>query len=238
MEIGKDKVYIVAEAGINHNGDYGKAKQLVDIAIEAGCNAVKFQTFKKCGKIPYDNISFKETYWIKRYCDNKGITFFSTPYSLRAVDFLEASVPFYKIASAQIVDHPFVKYIANKGKPIIASTGSYQNDRGLAPDDKVEQFVSLVDRKNLVLLHCVSIYPYDNFILKDFEHLKKSYPDIPIGFSSHSKNIDYTIEAVKNGACLVEHHITLDDNFECPDKFVSLNPEELYQLVKRIREIE
>jgi len=233
-----EKVYIVAEAGINHNGDYGKAKQLVDIAVEAGCDAVKFQTFKKCEKIPYDNISFKETYWIAKYCKEKGITFFSTPYTRRAVDFLEATVPFYKLASAQIVDHDFVKYVAYKNKPIIASTGSYKNDRGLATDQEVEDFVNLVYRKNLMLLHCVSIYPYDNFILKDFLYLKEKYPDIPIGFSSHSKNINHTFKAVDNGACLVEHHITLDDNFECPDQKVSLNPEELYQLVKGIRDKE
>jgi len=238
VEIGKDNVFIIAEACLNHLGDYEKAKMLVDIAVEAGCDAVKFQTFKKSKNLPYDNISFKETYFIKKYCEDKDIIFFSTPYTKRAVDFLEASVPYYKLASAQIVDHDFVKYVANKGKPIIASTGSYKNDRGLATDKEVDDFVSLVDRSKLVLLHCVSIYPYDNFILKDFKYLQEKYPDIPIGFSAHSKNINYTIDAVKAGACVVEHHITLDDNIECPDKTVSLNPEELYQLVDRIREIE
>ena len=238
MEIGKDKVYIVAEAGINHNGNFEKAKQLVDIAVEAGCDAVKFQTFKKCKKIPYDNISFKETYWIYRYCKEKGITFFSTPYTRRAVDFLEASVPFYKLASAQIIDDEFVKFVAYKCKPIIASVGSKTNESGLATDKEVENFVSIVNRKKLILLYCVSKYPHNGFEKDIFLRLKETYPNIPIGFSCHSKDIKYSLEAVKNGACLVEQHITLDDNFDCPDKPVSLNPESLFQLVKGIRDRE
>jgi len=228
-------VYVIAEACLNHNGNYCLAKMLVDLAKDTGCDAVKFQTFNRSKKLPYDNLSYGDTYRIKKYCDTRDITFFSTPYTYRAVDFLQTIVPFYKIASAQIVDDGFVEHIKNKHLPIIASVGSKKNPDGLATLSEIDHFLSLVDTSRLILLYCVSKYPHDGFEKDKFMELQRRYPDIPWGFSCHSKDIKYSLEAVDCGACIVEQHITLDDNIVCPDQHVSLNPDRLQKLVNNIR---
>lgn len=231
----KNRVYVVAEACLNHNGRYEIAERLVDIAVDAGCDAVKFQTFRGMKDLPFKNLSFEQTQQISKYCKSKDIPFFSTPYTKESVGFLEPLLPFYKIASSQIVDDDFVKFVVQKNKPIIASVGSKKNRTGMATYDEIDHFLSLVNKDKLILLYCISKYPYDSFSTENFKKFKKTYPEIPIGFSCHSKNIKYSLQAVENGACLVEQHITVDNGFECPDKSVSLNPESLKQLVKEVK---
>lgn len=234
IEVGKGKpVFIVAEAGINHNGDMEIAKQLVDVAIGAGADAVKFQTFKKedLPELPFKNISYDATLRLSEYCKKKDILFFSTPYSNSAVDLLEPIVPVYKLASAHIVNKEFVQYVNAKKKPIIASVGSMKNPDGLAYFQEINDFLTWVKAQDIILLHCVSKYPYNGFSAKYFTKLMMDYPDIPFGFSSHSKQIGYSLDAVKYGACIIEHHITVDDDFDCPDKEVSIDPDTLKELV-------
>lgn len=257
IQIGERKIgnnyscFICAEAGINHNGSIEIAKQLVDVAVDSGCDAVKFQTFKRSkSDFPditmetytkyrdFPNLSYDEFIELKKYCDKQKIIFFSTPHSLSAIDFLAPIVPAYKIASPSITNDYFVRRVKSKGKPIIASTGSINRQNRKATCDEVDHFLSVANNGNLALLYCVSEYPCYNFDDKDFLRFKDRYDSYPIGFSSHSKNIDYSIYAVQLGACIVEQHITLSDEFSCPDKNVSLNPAELKDLVETIRNIE
>ena len=252
IKIGENQpVFIVAEAGINAGDKIDVAKQLVDIAVETKCDAVKFQTFKpvkedfpdvtieffnKYRKFP--NLSYEEFVEIKKYCDKKKIIIFSTPHSLSAVDFLAPLVPVYKIASPSITNDYFVRRVKSKGKPIIASTGSISHQTKRATEEEVDHFLSIANNHNLALLYCVSEYPCYNFDEEEFNDFKERYNGYPIGFSCHSKNINYSLRAVQLGACIVEQHITIADDFPCPDKRVSLNPYELEQLVNGIRSIE
>lgn len=243
--------FISVDAGLNHNGDIKIAKQLVDMAVKCGADAVKFQTFKRDkSDFPdlsmemykkyrdFPNLSYDEFTQIKKYCDSKHIIFFSTPFSLSAVDFLAPIVPVFKIASPNITEDYFVKRIRVKGKPIIASTGSITTKNKVATMDEVNHFLTLMNSANLALLYCVSEYPCYNFVEEEFVDFKERYEAYPVGYSSHSKDINYSLRAVQLGACIVEQHITLDDDFKCPDRRVSLNPDELESLVFGIRRIE
>ena len=257
IQIGTRKVgygqpcFVIAEAGVNHNGKLDVAKQLVDVAVKAGCDAVKFQTFKRTkddfpdiSQDEFDrfrnipNLSYDEFIELKKYCDSKHIIFFSTPHSLGAIDFLASIVPVYKIASPSLTRDYFVKRVKIKGKPIIASTGSITNQNRKASMDEVDHFLSLMSSTNLALLYCVSQYPCYNFSQHDFVAFRDRYEAYPVGFSSHSKDIEYSLQAVELGACIIEQHITLADDFKCPDSNVSLNPHELSELVRTIRIIE
>lgn len=236
--IGKDKpCFIIAEAGINHNGNLKIAKKLVDVSVDANADSIKFQTFKE-SELHYKNITYEDTLEIKEYCDNKNIIFLSTPHSFSAIEFLDAIVPAYKIASPHIIKHKFVKKISSKGKPMIASTGSIHNVLKKATYDEINQFLRIVDNKNLILLYCISKYPFDYFLEYDFINFRNTYSRFYIGYSSHSKNIEFSLNAVKLGACVIEQHITINDNYNCPDKDVSLNPKKLKQLVMKIRKNE
>jgi len=257
IEIGNRKVgsgyptLVVAECGVNHNGNLDIAKQLVDVAVNAGCDAVKFQTFKRdktdfpdISQEEFDlyrnvpNLSYDEFIELKKYCDSKDIIFFSTPHSLSAIDFLAKIVPVYKIASPSLTRDYFVKRIKIKHLPIIASTGSITAQNRKASFEQIDHFLSVVNSTNIALLYCVSKYPCYNFDSEDFIEFRDRYDAFPIGFSSHSKDINYSIKAVRLGACIVEQHITLSDDFPCPDRTVSLNPQELSMLVNTIRNID
>lgn len=236
-EVGyNEPTYVIGEAGLNHNGNLEIAKQLVDIAKKAGCDAVKFQTFKE-SELNFKNLTYPEFEQIKKYCDAKNITFLSTPHSLSAVDFLAPLVPAFKIASPHITNKYFVKRVKMKGKTIIASTGSVTHRSKVATDDEIRMFLSAV-HTNLILLYCVSEYPCYNFDIDNFKEFMDKYSIFPVGISCHNPGIEFVLEAVRAGACLVEKHITLDDDFDCPDRPVSLNPNQLTELVKCIREIE
>jgi len=228
---------VIAEAGVNHNGNIELARKLIDAAIEAGADAVKFQTFKTT-ELPYPNITYEETVEIKKYCDRKNIMFLSTPHSLSAIDFLKPLVPAYKIASPYITKPYFVKRIRIKNKPIIASTGSLKNPDKKATVNEINNFLKLIAHNNLILLYCISEYPCYNFSINDFQSFMDRYGRYPIGISCHEKGYSNVLDAVWSGACVVEKHITVDDDFRCPDRDVSLNPSELKDMVKAIRDIE
>lgn len=258
IQVGKRKIgknepcFIEVDAGINHGGHLEIAKRLVDVAVKAKCDAVKFQTFKRTKKdFPdismetykkyrdYPNLTYDEFVELKKYCDTKNIIFLSTPHSLSAIDFLAPYVPLYKIASPSLTNDYFVKRIKSKGKPIIASTGSITHHTKRATEEEVNHFLTIMNHnKNLALLYCVSEYPCYNFDADAFLDFMNKYSGYPIGYSSHSKDISYSLQAVELGACIVEQHITLADDFKCPDSSVSLNPQELEDLVYNIRKFE
>ena len=232
-------VFVIAEAGINAGDSLELSKQFVNVAKESGCDCVKFQTFLSMKERPFKTISYDETIQLKKYCDEQEIIFMSTPHSLSAIDFLYPLVPAYKIASPHITNEYFVKKIRIKRKPVIASTGSITQQNKKASEYEINTFLNTMGRNHdLALLYCVSEYPCYNFDLEDFKDFLEIYSTYPIGYSSHSKDITYSLLAVENGASIIEQHITLGDDFDCVDKHVSLNPDELSELVEKIRGFE
>lgn len=255
-----EKVYIIAEAGDNHNGDFNTALKLVDVAKSAGADCVKFQTFvteeiiskyaemaeyqkKNTGKeesqfemVKRIELSFDEFRKIKEYCDRVGIQFLSTPFDLKSVDFLnELGVPFFKIPSGEITNYPYLIKIAHTGKPVVMSTGMCEPDEILAAINVLEKNGS----GEITLLHCNTEYPTP---LKDvnlyaMRTMKKMFGK-KVGYSDHTKGIEVPVAAVALGACVIEKHFTLDKNMPGPDHKASLEPDELGRMVKNIRNIE
>lgn len=246
-------VFIVAEAGINHNGDLNKAKQLIAAAAECGADAVKFQTHlaeKEMLKsqITADYVGEPIFDLIKRmeldkaghielmdYARERGIIFFSTPFSKEAADLLEEiKVPVFKIGSGEITNLPLVEYIANKGKPMIVSTG-------MSTLAEIKKTVDLLKRKKakFVLLHCTSTYPttYEDVALGAIKKLKEKF-SVPVGLSDHSIGIYTALGAVALGACIIEKHFTLSRDWPGPDQKASIEPHELAELVRGVRAIE
>lgn len=261
IKIGKgNPVFIIAEAGVNHNGDISKAKELIDAAVEAGVDAVKFQTFntdklttKKAPKADYQNettdknesqydmlkkleLSKEEHIILKKYCEKKNINFMSTPFSFDTVDLLEEiDVDIYKIGSSDTNNLPLLKYIAQKNKPIILSTGMTT----LTEVSEAVDTILNTGNDKLVLLHCVSNYPaeYENVNLKAMDTMKNAF-NIESGYSDHTLGVEVPIAAAARGAAVIEKHFTLDKNMEGPDHKASLNPKELKNMVQSIRNIE
>ncbi|WP_222435708.1 N-acetylneuraminate synthase family protein [Fluviispira vulneris] len=253
--IGKDfPPLVIAEVGINHDGDLNKAIAMVDSAFESGAEVIKFQchiTEKEMIKtdILPGEIS-KEPLWniikrcelteieelkIKKYCDQKGIMYLSTPFSREASDRLEKmDVPAYKIGSGECNNLPLIEYIAAKGKPIILSTG--MNDI-----ESIRRSVNIISKYSvpLILLHCTSMYPtpYKHVRLGAIDDLKANFPNIEIGLSDHSLNIYCALGAVAIGACILEKHFTLSKDWEGPDISISITPFELKELVNGSRAI-
>lgn len=255
-----EKVYIIAEAGDNHNGDFNTALKLVDVAKRAGADCVKFQRFvteeiiskyaemaeyqkKNTGKeesqfemVKRLELSFDEFRKIKEYCDRVGIQFLSTPFDLKSVDFLnELGVPFFKIPSGEITNYPYLIKIAHTGKPVVMSTGMCEPDEILAAINVLEKNGS----GEITLLHCNTEYPTP---LKDvnlyaMRTMKKMFGK-KVGYSDHTKGIEVPVAAVALGACVIEKHFTLDKNMPGPDHKASLEPDELGRMVKNIRNIE
>jgi len=252
-------VFIIAEAGVNHNGEISIAKRLIDEAKKAGADAVKFQTFKaeelvtKDGemadyqkrnigevKSQYEMIKERELSYddfkmLKGYCDKKGILFLSTPHTIGAADFLESLVPLYKIGSGDLTNLPFLEMVAKKGKPIILSTG-------MANLGEVEEAVDIIKKtgnKEIILLHCVTDYPAPMEVinLRAMLTLKRSFKAM-IGYSDHTLGDTAVIGAVSLGAAVIEKHFTLDQNMKGPDHKASLDPEEFKIMVEEIRRIE
>lgn len=256
----KDKVFIIAEAGVNHNGQLELAFQLVERAKEAGVDAVKFQTFNpkklvsraaKMAAYQKNNIGKEKTQQemlteltlkkedflkLKKYCEDKEILFLSTPFDDESADFLEEIVPCFKIGSGEVTNLPFLRYIASKGKPIILSTGmSYLGEVERA----VYEIKEVNKNPELYLLHCTTNYPcpINEVNLKAMQTLKEAFK-LPIGYSDHTKGIEVPIAAVAMGARIIEKHFTLDNTMEGPDHKASLEPAELKEMVDRIRNIE
>lgn len=249
----RQPTFIIAEIGINHNGDINIAKKLIDMAVEAGCDAVKFQkrtielvyTPEELAK-PRENpfgptngdlkrgLEFgeKEYQEIDRHCKEKGIMWFASPWDIKSVDFLEKfNVPCYKIASACLTDDELLKHIKSKRKPIILSTG-------MSTIEQIKHAVEVLGEDDLVILHCTSTYPSKNeeLNLRVIPWLKEKF-NCPIGYSGHEAGVYSSFAAVILGASVVERHITLERAMWGSDHAASLEPRGLELLVRDIRTI-
>lgn len=251
--------FIIAEAGVNHNGNTEVAKSLIDVAVEAGVDAVKFQTFKAENLVTKDapkanyqkkttgsgnqyemlknlELSLEDHIELKKYCKNKGIMFISTPFDFESVDLLEKiGIPLYKISSGDLTNIPLLKYIAKLNKPMIISTGM----ANLGEVEKAIEAARSCGNEDITLLHCTSNYPtaYEHVNLNAMLTMKNAFK-LPTGYSDHTLGIEIPIAAVTMGAKVIEKHFTLDKNMEGPDHRASLNPGELKNMVQAIRNIE
>ncbi len=251
--------FIIAEAGVNHDGDMNVAKKLIDLASQSGADAVKFQTFKTEDlilgdviKAPYQQkttnsdesqfdmlkkleITKEQNLELKKYCEEKNIIFLTTSFdetSLDEIDILD--LPAYKIASTDTTNLPFLKKVAQKGKPIFLSTGmSYLSEVKLALET-IYEF-----NKDVVLLQCTANYPIQNneANLEVINTYKKEF-DILVGYSDHSVGIGAAPFAIPMGAKVVEKHFTLDKTLKGPDHKASLTPEELIDFVKLVKKVD
>lgn len=257
--VGAHSAYIIAEAGLNHNGSLKLAKQLVDAAKKSGCDAIKFQTFKAAGRISkkvkgikyaevllgqeetlydmFDRLAMKseDQKELFEYARATGIEIFSTPFDLESVDFLESlNVRLYKIASMDLVNLPLIRRVARTGKPIILSTG-------MAVFGQVEEAVEVVVQEgnpNLMILHCNSSYPADPEEMNlNVIRTLKNYFKIPVGLSDHTVGLTVSHTALVLGADIIERHFTLDRTFEGPDHILSSEPPEMLELVSLARQI-
>lgn len=252
-------VYIIAEAGVNHNGSFETACKLVDAAKTAGADCIKFQTFKadklvshNAPKAEYQKnttgessqrdmlkkleLSFDEFVMLRQYCDKVGISFISTPFDFDSLEFLNSlDMPFWKIPSGEITNLPYLIAIAKTGKPVVMSTG-------MCEISEVADAVNLLKDngiKEIKLLHCNTEYPtpFEDVNLNAMLTLQKAF-DVEVGYSDHTKGIEIPIAAVAMGANIIEKHFTLDRNMEGPDHKASLEPHELAAMVSAIRNVE
>lgn len=256
--IGVDQpCFVIAEAGVNHNGNLDLALELVDAAAHAGADAVKFQTFTAdtlvsplAPQFPYaregaeGELSQHEMLSrlelphemhapIKRRCEERGIMFLSTPFHESDADWLETfGVPAFKIPSGEITNLPFLRHVAGKGMPIVLSTG-------MATLAEVDRAVEAVGDAGLVLLHCVSDYPANpvDANLRAMETMRRAFGK-PVGFSDHTLGTEVALAAVALGAVVIEKHFTLDRGLPGPDHAASLQPDELFVLISGIRVVE
>jgi N-acetylneuraminate synthase len=245
--------YIIAEIGINHNGDLGIAKQMIDAAVHAGVDAVKFQKRTPDVATPLDQQSqMRETPWgyityleyrykvefdeaqyreIDRYCREKGIAWMVSVWDQPSVDFMEKfDTPAYKIPSASLTDVDLIRKARATGKPLILSSG-------MSTMEQIRQGIQIADEKDVVLLHCTSTYPCEpeELNLRMVETLRREFPNIPIGYSGHEVGLIPSSIAVALGACMVERHLTLDRAMWGSDQAASVEPGGFERLVKYIR---
>lgn len=251
------KVFIIAEAGVNHNGSIELAKQLVDKAVFAGVDCVKFQTFKaenlvnkEAKKADYQvnntgnndsqlsmlkklELSFDNFVELKKYCDDKGIVFLSTPFDHESIEFLASlNMPIFKIPSGEITNLPYLRKINSYKKEVILSTG-------MATIDEIQDALKVLKDCKVTLLHCTTEYPcpYESVNMNAMLTLKNEF-GLDVGYSDHTQGIEIPIMAVAMGAKVIEKHFTLDKNMEGPDHKASLEPHELKAMVDAIRNIE
>ena len=247
--------YIIGEIGINHNGDIEKAKELIDVAREAGCDAVKFQKRNPDVCVPEEQKGvMRDTPWgtmkyidykhhvefgweeyeeIDAYCAEKGIHWFASCWDKDSVEFIESFDPVaYKVASASLTDDDLIQEMDAKGRPMVASTG-------MSTMREIENAVSLLDTDRLLVAHCTSTYPCDpeELNLRMIETLNEKL-DVPIGYSGHEVGLQTTYAAVVLGACFVERHITLDRAMWGSDQAASVEPQGLQRMVRDIQTIE
>jgi N-acetylneuraminate synthase/N,N'-diacetyllegionaminate synthase len=257
---GPGSVFVIAEAGVNHNGDLDQGRRLVDAAAAAGCDAVKFQTFRAealvsrfAPKAEYQRFATRgdesQLEMIRRleldraahvslqaHCRARGIQFISTPFDPKSADLLsDLNVPLFKIPSGEITNFPLLDYIGRKGKPVILSTGmSY-----LAEVEAALEVLRGAGAKEITLLHCTSNYPAapaDANLLAMLT-LRQAF-GVPVGYSDHTLGQEVAVAAVALGATVVEKHFTLHRSLPGPDHRASLEPHELRDLVSAIRNIE
>ena len=252
-------VYIIAEAGVNHNGSFDLACRLVDAAKAAGADCIKFQTFRSqnlvsrnAGKADYQKdttgdgsqadmltkleLSYDAFSRLKQYCEEVGITFLSTPFDLESAAFLdELGVPFWKIPSGEVTNLPYLEALAKTGRPVVMSTG-------MCEMDEIEAALRVLREHgtaDIRLLHCNTEYPtpFADVNLRAMETMRNAF-GVEVGYSDHTKGIEVPIAAVALGATIIEKHFTLDRNMEGPDHKASLEPDELAAMVSAIRNIE
>lgn len=255
-----DKVFIIAEAGVNHNGSLEVAKKLVDKAVEAGVDAVKFQTFKTenivcktAAKAEYqkDTTDAEESQFemlkkleltpqmhdeLIKYCKEREIQFLSTPFDLDSIDYLNSlDIPIMKVPSGEITNYPYLKKVGMTKKPVILSTGMSELEE-LRDAVKVLQDNG---NEDITVLHCNTEYPtpYGDVNLRAMLELKEKL-NLKVGYSDHTLGIAIPIAAVAMGAEVIEKHFTLDKNMEGPDHKASLEPDELKAMVRAIRSVE
>ncbi|GAB4485676.1 MAG: N-acetylneuraminate synthase family protein [Anaerolineales bacterium] len=245
--------YIIAEIGINHNGDLGIAKEMIKAAAHAGADAVKFQkrTPEVCTP-PEQQKQMRETPWgyityldyrhkvefgleeyreIDRYCRELGIDWFVSVWDEPSVDFMEQfDTPAYKIPSASMTDHNLLRHVRKTGRPLIVSTG-------MSTMDEIHRAMNAVGLENLLIMHTTSAYPCDpdELNLRMIETLRREFPDTPIGYSGHEVGLVPSAVAVALGACSVERHFTLDRAMWGSDQAASVEPGGFERLVKYIR---
>ena len=245
--------YIIAEIGINHNGDLNIARQMIDAAVHAGVDAVKFQ--KRTPAVatpPEQQKQMRETPWgymtyldyrykvefseeqyreIDRHCKEKGIDWLVSVWDQPSVDFMEQfDTPAYKIPSASLTDFNLIRKAQATGKPLILSTG-------MSTMEQIRQGVEITGENNVVLMHCTSTYPCEpeELNLKMVETLRSEFPNLPVGYSGHEVGLVPSAVAVALGACMVERHLTLDRAMWGSDQAASVEPGGFDRLVKYIR---
>ena len=252
-------VYIIAEAGVNHNGSYELACKLVDAAKTAGADCIKFQTFKSellvsrnARKAEYQKdttgegsqvdmlkkleLSYDEFLKLKQYCDQTGICFLSTPFDFESIEFLNSiDMPFWKIPSGEVTNLPYLVALVKTGKPVVMSTG-------MCSMEEIEAAIKVLKENgthDIKLLHCNTEYPtpFEDVNLKAMQTIRDVF-GFEVGYSDHTKGIEVPIAAVAMGATVIEKHFTLDRNMEGPDHKASLEPDELTAMVNSIRHIE
>lgn len=245
--------FIIAEIGINHNGSVALAKKMIDEAVEAGCDAVKFQkrTVTKVytpeeldvyrpnyyGSTNRDlkmglELSYEDYCTMDAYCKEKKIMWFASCWDIDSVDFIEQfNVPCHKVASAMLTDDEFLLKLKSLGKPILLSTG-------MSTMEEIRHAVNLLGEENLVIYHCTSTYPssHNEINLRVIETFRKEFK-CPIGYSGHEKGLLPSILSVELGANSVERHITTDRTLWGSDQAASLEPEGLRRMVRDIREV-
>jgi N,N'-diacetyllegionaminate synthase len=254
------QAFIIAEIGVNHNGDIKVAKNLIDAAKIAGADAVKFQTFSakllastSTPKVPYQNnailkneshlemlerleLSNEDHIELAEYCKCSGIEFLSTPYDIKSAEFLDSiGVNLFKTASADLIDLPLHRFIASTGKPVFIATGM----GSLGEVERVIQIYDAEGSEDIVLLHCVSNYPCsdESINIRAMNTLEKAF-GLPVGFSDHSEGDLASVIAVSRGARVIEKHFTLNKDWPGPDHRASATPKEFNDMVFNIRRCE
>jgi N-acetylneuraminate synthase len=246
--------FIIAEIGINHNGDVDTAKKLIDVAEAAGCNAVKFQKrtvevvytkeeLEKPRESPFGatngdlkyGLEFgqEEYQGINNYCREQQILWFASCWDEKSVDLInQFNPPCYKIASASITDDNLLRHTRAKGKPVILATG-------MSTIEQVDHAVEVLGKKDLIILHSCSTYPayYEELNLKVIPVMRDRY-NVPIGYSGHETGLASSVAAASMGACVIERHVTLDRSMWGSDHAASLEPSGITRLVRDIRLIE
>ena len=251
------KVFIIAEAGINHNGSLELAKLMVDKSVEAGVDCIKFQTFKSENLVNKDakkaeyqinntgsddsqysmlkklELSYSDFSELKSYCDEKGIMFLSTPFDLESIDFLaNLGMKIFKVPSGEITNLPYLRKINSYKREVILSTG-------MANLEEIHDALNILKDCKVTLLHCTTEYPcpYDSVNMNAMLTIRDKF-NLPVGYSDHTRGIEIPVMAVAMGAKVIEKHFTLDKTMDGPDHKASLEPDELKKMVSFVRNVE